>query len=164
MPEFYTKDSSQECHNNHNSVMQTSNIFFVSLIVYMAYLLCVSPCSAEGLYGRFSLGTNDLIITTSDTDVSAPGAVTAKYGFVVNKDFMPYIGTGLAYTYHSNSKNGDITNLKTGLAAEFGFKYFLGSSLTLKLDYRYLSLSPELPQGDNASPPQLFGIGLDISF
>ncbi|HEY5523419.1 MAG TPA: OmpW family outer membrane protein, partial [Desulfuromonadaceae bacterium] len=99
-----------------------------------------------------------------DVKAPEPGAVTAKYGFKIAKDFMPYMGTGLAYTYQPDIKSGDITRLKTGVAAQFGFSYLLGTNSTLNLDYKYLSVSPEQQRGDSKTTPQSLGIGLDIKF
>lgn len=127
-------------------------------------LLHVSPGSAEELFKQFSLGGGSLTAAPSDAKAPEPGVVTAKYGFKIAKDFMPYMGTGLAYTYQPDIKTGDITRLKTGVAAQFGFNYLLGENSTLKLDYKYLSVSPEQTRGDSRTAPQSLGIGLDIKF
>ena len=74
------------------------------------------------------------------------------------------MGTGLAYTYQPDVRYGDITKFKAGVAAQFGFNYLIDTNSTLKLDYKYLSISPDLPRGDSKSPPQSVGIGLDIKF
>ncbi|NTW98634.1 MAG: outer membrane beta-barrel protein [Geobacteraceae bacterium] len=129
-----------------------------------AMLLHVSPGSAEELFKQFSLGGGSLTAAPSDAKAPEPGVVTAKYGFKIAKDFMPYMGTGLAYTYQPDIKTGDITRLKTGVAAQFGFNYLLGENSTLKLDYKYLSVSPEQTRGDSRTAPQSLGIGLDIKF
>lgn len=122
------------------------------------------PGFAEELYHQFSLGEGRLTTAPSDAKAPEPGAVTAKYGFRIAKDFMPFMGTGLAYSYQPDSKTGDITKLKTGVAAHFGFSYLLGTNSTLKVDYKYLSVSPEQTRGDSKTPPQSLGIGLDIRF
>jgi outer membrane protein W len=105
-------------------------------------------------------------LTAAPPDAKAPepGVVTAKYGFKIAKDFMPYMGTGLAFTYQPDIKTGDITRLKTGVAAQFGFNFLLGENSTLKMDYKYLSVSPDQPRGDSGPAPQSLGIGLDIKF
>lgn len=126
--------------------------------------LHTSPVSAEELYQRFSLGGARLTTTPSDVKAPEPGIVTAKYGFKIAKDFLPYMGTGLAYTYQPDAKTGDVTRLKTGVAAQFGFNYLLGTGLTLKMDYKYLSVSPDQQHGDTKTTPQSLGIGLDIKF
>jgi outer membrane protein W len=139
----------------------------ISIVIpclFLCTLIDTSSGSAEELYRQFSLGGGNLTDTPSDSKAAVPGVVTAKYGFIINKDFIPYIGTGLAYTYQPDTKTGDITKLKAGLAAQFGFNYLLRTGLTLKLDYKYISISPDLPRGDNSSPPQSLGIGLDIRF
>jgi outer membrane protein W len=134
--------------------------WFVLITIVSSTTLCVG----EELYKQFSIGAGSL--TTAPTDVKAPepGIVTAKYGFRIAKDFMPYMGTGLAYTYQPDTKTGDITKFKTGVAAQFGFNYLLGTNLSLKMDYKFLSLTPDQQHGDPRTAPQSLGIGLDIKF
>lgn len=127
-------------------------------------LLLASAVSAEELYKQFSLGGGGLTAAPPDAKAPEPGVVTAKYGFKIAKDFMPYMGTGLAYTYQPDMRTGDITKFKTGVAAQFGFNYLLGTNTTLKFDYKYLSVSPDQQRGDSKTPPQSLGIGLDIKF
>jgi len=126
--------------------------------------LHASPGSAEDLFQQFSLSGGSLTAAPADAKAPEPGIFTAKYGFKIAKDFIPFMGTGLAYTYQPDTKSGDITKLRTGLAAHLGFSYFLGVNSTLKVDYKYLSLSPDLPRGESRTPPQSLGIGLDIKF
>lgn len=145
-------------------MMNHKFIYIVVPFLCFSILLNVSSVSAEELYKRFSLSTDNLTNSPVDANVSVPGALTAKYSFTIHKDFLPYLGTGLAYSYKPDTKTGDITNIKTGIAAQLGFAYILGESLTLKLDYKYLSISPDLPRGDTKAPPQSLGIGLDIHF
>jgi outer membrane protein W len=124
----------------------------------------VSSASAEELYQRFSLGGGNLSTAPKDSKAPEPAVVTAKYGFEIAKDFIPYMGTGLAYTYQPDSKSGDVTRLKTGVAAQIGFSYLFGTNSTLKLDYKYITVSPELSRGDTRTSPQSLGLGLDIKF
>ena len=134
------------------------------LYLCLMSLMSASPCYADELYRQFSLAGGSLTAAPADAKTPEPGVVTAKYGFKIAKDFMPYMGTGLAYTYQPDARSGDITKLKTGVAAQLGFNYLLGSGLTFKLDYKYLSVSPEQQRGDSKTPPQSLGIGLDIKF
>ena len=127
-------------------------------------LLHVFPVSAEELYQQFTLGGERLTAAHADDKAPEPGVVTAKYGFEIAKDFMPYMGTGLAFTYQPDSKTGDITRFRTGVAAQFGFNYLLGENSILKVDYKYLTVSPEHSRGDSRTAPQSLGIGLDIKF
>lgn len=138
--------------------------FPVSLFLCFAMLMQASVVSAEELYQQFSLGGGSLTAAPSDAMAPESGVVTAKYGFKIAKDFMPYMGTGLAYTYQPDMKTGDITRLRTGVAAQLGFSYLLGTDSTLKLDYKYLTVSPEQQRGDSRTPPQSLGISLDIKF
>jgi outer membrane protein W len=126
--------------------------------------LFASTGSADELYRQFSLGGGSLSTAPADVKAPEPGAITAKYGFKIDKYFMPYMGTGLSYAYQPDAKTGDMTKLRTGVAAQFGFNYLLGSNLTLKLDYKYLSVSPEQQRGETRTIPQSLGIGMDIKF
>jgi len=134
------------------------------LLLSFALLLCTSISFADELYRQFSLGGGSLTSAPADAKAPEPGIVTARYGFQIAKDFMPYMGTGLAYTYQPDTRTGDMTRLRTGLAAQFGFSYLLGDNLTLKLDYKYLTVSPEQQRGDTRTTPQSLGIGLHIKF
>lgn len=137
-----------------------------SLLLSLCFtvLLHVPVVFAEELYQRFSVGGGSLTTAPADAKAPEPGVVTAKYGFKISKDFMPYMGTGLAYTYQPDLMTGDMTRVRAGVAAQFGFSYLLGTNSTLKLDYKYLSVSPEQQRGDSKTPPQSLGIGLDIKF
>ena len=127
-------------------------------------LLRAPLVSADEFYQQFSLGGGALTNAPTDAKSPGPGLVTAKFGFKISKEFLPYMGTGLAYTYQPDIKTGDITRLKTGVAAQFGFNYLLGINSSLKLDYKYLTVSPDQQRGDAKSPPQSLGIGFDIKF
>jgi opacity protein-like surface antigen len=137
----------------------------VSLLLIMVLLAVSHPVSADELYKQFSLSGGNLTSAPSDPKAPAPGVVTAKYGFKIAKDFMPYMGTGLSYSYQPDAHTGDITRLRTGVAAQLGFNYLLGENLTFKVDYKYLTVTPEQQRGtDPRTPPQALGIGLDIKF
>lgn len=138
-------------------------ILFYMLAV-IALVLPTQMVCAEDVTEQFSLGGGNLTMAPADAKAPDPALLTAKYGFKVAKDFMPYFGTGVAYTYQPDAKSGDITKLKTGLAAQFGFNYNLGSNSTLKLDYKYLAVTPDMPRGDTSTPPQSLGLGIDIRF
>ena len=133
------------------------------LLCFIAPLQAASG-HAEDLYQQFSLDGGRLTTAPVDAKAPEPGVVTAKYGFKISKDFMPYMGTGLAYAYQPDTKTGDMTRLRTGVAAQVGFSYFLNENLTLKFDYKYLTLAPEQQRGDTKSAPQSLGIGLQIKF
>jgi outer membrane protein W len=139
-------------------------IYVVLLSAAVCMLLNAPLISAEELYHQFSLGSGSLTAAPADARAPEPGVVTAKYGFKIAKDFIPYFGTGLAYTYQPDLKTGDVVRLKTGMAAQLGFNYLLGTNSILKLDYKYLTVAPEQVHGDPRTPPQSLGIGLDIKF
>lgn len=136
----------------------------VLTVFYFIMFISAIPVFAAEQNQSFSLGGGSLTSAPADAKAPEPGIVTAKYGFRIAQDFMPYMGTGLAYTYQPDVRTGEITKLKTGVAAQVGFNYLLGSHSTLKLDYKYLSLSPDMPRGDTKTAPQSLGIGLDIKF
>ena len=133
-------------------------------IFSLAILLHVSLSYAEELYRQFSLGSANLTSAPADAKAPETGIVTAKYGFRIDKDFLPYMGTGLAYSYQPDTRTGDPTRFKTGVAAQFGFNYLLGNNFTLKMDYKYLTVTPDQQRGDSRTTPQSLGIGLDIKF
>ena len=143
----------------HSKIHSTSVLFF-----WLVLLFSTTTSFSEEFYKQFSLGGGTLTSAPADAKSPEPGIVTAKYGFRIAKDFMPYMGTGLAYTYQPDMKTGDITKLKTGVAAQLGFNYLLGTNLTLKMDYKFLSVSPDQQHGDTRTIPQSLGIGLDIKF
>ena len=145
-------------------MMQLRTKTSLLLLLCFTVPLQVPVVSAEELYRQFSVGGGSLTTAPADARAPEPGVVTAKYGFKISKDFMPYMGTGLAYTYQPDLMSGDMTRVRTGVAAQFGFSYLLGTNSTLKLDYKYLSISPEQQRGDSKTPPQSLGIGLDIKF
>ena len=136
----------------------------IIILLFFVILLHASVCFSEEPYRQFSLGGGHLTTAPSDAKAPEPGFVTAKYGFEIAKDFIPYMGTGLAYAYQPNAQTGDITRLKTGVAAQVGFSYLLGENLTLKMDYKYLAVSPEQQRGDSKTAPQSLGIGINIKF
>ena len=138
----------------------------ITAVLFLCFfmLLNASPGSAEEFFRQFSLGGGSLTTAPADIKAPEPGVITAKYGFKIARDFMPYMGTGLAYMYQPDTKTGDITKFKTGVAAQFGFSYLLNTNSTLKMDYKYLSVSPEQQRGDSRTLPHSLGIGLDIKF
>jgi opacity protein-like surface antigen len=143
---------------------QVRIIISIFPLLCLVMLLHASTGSAEELFRQFSLGGGNLTTAPSDAKAPEPGIVTAKYGFRVARDFLTYMGTGLAYTYQPDAQTGDKTKIRTGVAAQFGFSYLLGESLILNMDYKYLTVSPELQRGDPRTPPQSLGIGLQIKF
>jgi outer membrane protein W len=138
------------------------NVIYILLCFLI--LLHASACFCEDYYRQFSLGGGHLTTVPPDTKEPEPVFVTARYGFEIAKDFLPYMGTGLAFAYQPDAQSGDITRLRTGVAAQVGFSYLLGDNLTLKMDYKYLAVSPEQQRGDSKTTPQSLGIGINIKF
>jgi outer membrane protein len=144
------------------------NIIFMTILFTTAawVVLTGSELScAEEVYKNFSLGYGSLNSDAIDAKAPSPGVLTAKYGFRLAKDFLPYIGTGLAYSMPPEARPGDTAlRVKTGVAGQAGFRFRLGEDAALNLDYKYLLLHPDtLRDGFNA-PPQSLGVGLDIKF
>jgi outer membrane protein W len=102
----------------------------------------------------------------ADANRQAPGALTAKYGPRVTKEFKPYIGTGLAYSLTLPKDKGVETapGLKTGVAGQAGFNYRFSENSFVDFDYKYLYLAPEAMHNGNAASPHLFGLKLGCSF
>ncbi|HIJ96166.1 MAG TPA: outer membrane beta-barrel protein [Desulfuromonadales bacterium] len=140
--------------------------FLIAAVSLLVCLFAVVPrfSSAEEVVHNFSLGFGSLSLAPLDTKAPEPGIVTARYGFRIAKDFIPYMGTGLAYSYQPEVKPGDNLKVKAGMAGQFGFRYLLGPRSTLNLDYKYLYITPEQIHSDSKNPPQSLGIGLDIHF
>jgi opacity protein-like surface antigen len=148
--------------NNQKNLLKLN---FPALFLLLCHVcINVSPGYSQTSSQQFSLDGGNLSGAPADAKAPEPGAVTAKYGFMISKDFMPYMGTGLAYAYQPHVWSGDVTNFKTGLAAQFGFSYLLGGNSTLKLDYKYLTVAPEQQRNESRTPPQSLGIGLNIKF
>ena len=133
--------------------------------------------NAEEVYKKFSLGYGNLNPAGADakavTDamvpdaekIAAPGVLTAKYRFNLTKDFLPYVGAGLAYSIQPEVKTGDATlRINAGVAGQAGFKYLLGGNSSLSLDYKYLNLDPDVSRVGTKGPPQSLGVGFDIKF
>jgi len=138
----------------------------IAAVMFVGAVMLAHPSlgTADELYRQFSLSGGNLTTAPADRKAPEPGVVTAKYGFKIAKDFLPYMGTGLAYTYHPDARTGDITRLRTGVAAQLGFNYLVGENLIFKVDYKYLAVTPELQRGDPKTTPQSLGIGLDLKF
>jgi len=98
-------------------------------------------------------------------DVKAPtsGMLTAQYGFGFDREFIPYLGTGLSYNIHPDIRPGDPVKIKAGLAGQAGFKYLLGENLMLKFDYKILTVTPDSSR-DSSTPSQSLGMGVHIKF
>jgi outer membrane protein W len=141
------------------------NFILTTILFFCSFFQSPHPGYSQGsVTQQFSLDGGSLSGIPSDAKAPEPGAVTAKYGFMISKDFMPYMGTGLAYAYQPDTWSGDIKNFKTGIAAQVGFSYLLGGNSTLKFDYKYLNVAPEQQKNESKAPPQSLGIGLDIKF
>lgn len=116
---------------------------------------------ADEVSRNFSLGYGSLNSDATDPKAPSPGVLTAKYGFRLAKDFLPYVGTGLAY---SMPPEATALRVKTGVAGQAGFRFRLGDDASLNLDYKYLLLHPDALRGGSSAPPQSLGVGLDIKF
>jgi len=140
------------------------------MTIFLAVVACIvlrgsNLSYAEEVYKSFSLGYGCLSPGATDAKAPSPSVLTAKYGFSLAKDFVPYVGTGLAYSFTPEVKPGDTTQrIKTGVAGQAGFKFLLGVNSSLSLDYKYLCLEPDVVHGGSSVPTQSLGVGLDIKF
>jgi len=139
-----------------------------SLIIALhAVILCIlladsTTSPADDAITRLSVGHDPFTHATPDPKVQSPSILGAKYGFSGGKGFMPYLGTGIAYTLLPEVKLGDTTKLKTGVAAQAGASYQFGGNFSLSLDYKYLYIPADLQRGE--APPQSIGVGVNIRF
>jgi outer membrane protein W len=128
-------------------------------------VLAVATMSyAEEDVSFFSLGYGGLTPPIASAKVQELGILTAKHGFTLVKDFKPYVGTGLAYSFQPEERPGDRAKFKTGVAGQAGFNYLLSSKSSLNFEYKYLSIAPYEMSGNGRTPPQSLGVGLDIRF
>jgi outer membrane protein W len=142
----------------------------VTIITTLRAILCcgmlalttISCAEEEG--SRLSLGYTSMNLAPADPKAPAPAAVTAKYGFGSAKDFKPYLGTGLAYSYQPEAKPGDTTKIRAGVAGQAGFRYLLGGNSSLSFDYKYFNVTPDPTRGDSRTAPHSLGVGFDIKF
>lgn len=127
-------------------------------------VLKTATCYAEEAKNRFSLGYGNLTTAPADPKAPEPGGVTAKYGFSFAKDFKPYVGTGLAYSFQPEIKPGDTRKIRAGVAGQAGFSYLLGTNSSFNIDYKYFNVAPDATRNDSKSTPQSVGVGLEIKF
>ena len=141
----------------------------MTIVVLVAGILATvtDPVRAEEGYKRFSLGHGYSVLTPAVADPKhpEPGVLTALYGLTIAKDFLPYVGTGLAYSIQPDLRPGDpASRIKTGVAGQAGFKFLFDDKTSLRLDYKYLYLDTNESRGDVKAPPHSLGLGLDIKF
>ena len=146
--------------------MRYSILVTIFLAVVACIVMAISEISnAEEVYKSFSLGYGSLNPVAIDIKTPSPSVLTAKFGYSFTKDFLPYVGTGLAYSIPQEVRPGDTTQrIKTGMAGQAGFKYRLSEKSSLSLDYKYLYLQPDVLNGGSNATPKSLGLGLDIKF
>lgn len=133
----------------------------IGLIVLVAF---AQPVRCDDRF-PFTLGFSSLRPPPSETKESSVGALTAKYGLRLLKDFTPYVGTGIAYSIPSQLVPADPkSGIKAGMAGQAGFSLLLGGSSTLHFDYKYLSITPDAPRGEGGPPTKVIGVGIDVKF
>lgn len=126
-------------------------------------MLAASTASfADDAISHLSVGHDPFTLATPDPKVQYSSVLGAKYGFSGGKGFMPYLGTGIAYTLLPEAKTGETLKLRTGVAAQAGASYRFGGNLSLTLDYKYLYIPADIQRGE--APPQSIGIGINIRF
>jgi len=105
-----------------------------------------------------------------------PPTLTAKYGFLPQGDFQPYIGAGANLTFISNVELsvptvGRLTldHTSVGPAAQVGFDYRIAPGWFFNMDAKWLMLRSDVKlQGSKISEvridPLLFGVGVGYRF
>jgi opacity protein-like surface antigen len=147
------------------TIKMNSAITSVAAIVMVASIFMVNAalCRAGEVESRFSLGYGSLTQAPADAKSPKSGLLTAQYGFGTAKEFKPYLGTGLSYSIQPESRPGDSTRIRAGLAGQAGFSYLLSGNSALKFDYKVLTITPDSVR-DTGTPPQSLGVGLEIKF
>jgi outer membrane protein len=105
-----------------------------------------------------------------------PPTLLAKYNFLPEADFRPYVGAGVNLTYISNVDLAvptvgrlDLKHWSVGPAAQAGFDYKIADHWYLNADVKWMLLHSDISLGgDKISQarinPFLFGIGVGYRF
>lgn len=102
-----------------------------------------------------------------------PPTLTAKYHFMPEAQFSPYLGAGLNYTRISNvdllNGAGDLSRNSFGLAVQAGVDFKLDKNWSLNLDVKKVQLRSDVSvAGTKISAvqvdPWLFGVGVGYRF
>ena len=102
-----------------------------------------------------------------------PPSLTAKYHFMPEAQFSPYLGAGLNYTSISNvellSGKGGLDKNSFGLVVQAGIDYKLDKNWSLNLDIKKVQLRSDVSvNGAKVSAvqidPWLFGVGVGYRF
>lgn len=100
-----------------------------------------------------------------ETQLLAPESLTLKYKSDASKTFKPFLGTGLAFSAKTQETNIETKQeIKAGVGASAGLGVKLGKDTSLKFDYKYLYLAPDVKSIHDGSTPQQIGIGFDMKF
>jgi len=136
-------------------------IYTYAIILLYVTTICVKSHAEEAI-DKISLGYGCITQVIDDPKAPPPSLLTAKYKFGGTKEFKPYLGTGLAYTFQNESKTGDNSKITAGVAGQAGFRYLLNENSTLNIDYKCLLMPPT--SNHNDSTPQSIGVGVKIQF
>ena len=130
-------------------------------VVAMLLLVSVKPvCAVDEK--PLSVGHGAVSQPSLDVKDEKVGVFTAKYDYGNNKEFRPYLGTGLAYRYQPEVRPGDNSKVQAGVAGQAGVRLLLDDKSSLNIDYKYLQLAPESSRSDTRTNSQTFGVGLKI--
>jgi outer membrane protein W len=112
-----------------------------------------------------SLGFGSTTPPPVETQLLAPESLTLKYKPDASKTFKPFLGTGLAFSTKTQETNIETKQeIKAGVGASAGLDVKLGKDTSLKVDYKYLYLAPDVKNVHDGSTPQQIGIGFDMKF
>jgi len=145
-----------------NVGMNYSLIVTIRMLIVCIMLAASTASLADDPISHLSVGRDPFTLATPDPKVQSSSILGAKYGFSGGKGFVPYLGTGIAYTLLPEVKHGDPLILRTGVAAQAGASYRFGGNHSLTLDYKYLYIPADIQRGE--APPQSIGIGVNIRF
>ncbi|MFZ6748689.1 OmpW/AlkL family protein [Undibacterium sp. Ren11W] len=102
-----------------------------------------------------------------------PPTLTAKYHFMPEAQFSPYLGAGVNYTRISNvdllNGAGDLSRNSFGLAVQAGVDFKLSQNWSLNLDVKKVQIRSDVSiSGVKVSAvqvdPWLFGVGVGYRF
>jgi len=120
-------------------------------------------------------------VTVSGTDIGTfkhlPPVITAKYGFLPDSDFRPYVGAGLNITLISSVHLAvpgvgalKLDNSSIGPALQAGFDYKVADHWFANFDVKWAKLASDVKLADGTKvstvhiDPFLFGAGVGYRF
>ena len=120
-------------------------------------------------------------VTVSGTAIGSfkhlPPTLTAKYNFLPNQDFQPYVGLGVNLTLISSvnlaagTTKLDLNSSSTGIAGQVGFDYKVADHWFANVDVKYVQISSDVKVASSGAKlttahlnPFLIGVGVGYRF